>query len=328
MFERNDATPTPHGWLFHETISPSLWWIFVVVFSSISYFLFSKVHMKGIELKHLAWFNLFIAVSTVIPFAVYAWKGITWTGMALSEVHRNMIDNRHAILMGIWSIVSVIQMGAYLVGGKRFQAVHNQVGKFGMYLLLPTIFLELHFNAVVVAWPEKPILLIRALHGGDIEPTLWQIIIYTFPVFYVMTTPVSMMQYWYNSWQNLQAPNRNIRLHAIYMTMFVTSTANAGMLRMFIQSVFALSHCPPHTESETTIVVQFLGASFVAAFELLILSTLYTVMTPAERKSRAARYTYAWYFFHANVVWIASAILKIPAGIRCGEGANGAATEL
>jgi hypothetical protein len=137
-----------------------------------------------------------------------------------------------------------------------------------------------------------------------------------------------MMQYWYNSWQYLQAPNRNIRLHAIYMTMYVTSTANAGMLRMSIKSVFAQSHCPPHTENETTIVAQVLGESFSAAFELLILSILYTVMTPAERKSRAARYTYAWYFFHANVVWISSAILKVPAGIRCGEGANGAAAEL
>jgi hypothetical protein len=94
---------------------------------------------------------------------------------------------------------------------------------------------------------------------------------------------------------------------------------------MFVRSVFAQSHCPAYTENETTIVVQVLGGSFLAAFELLILSILYTVMTPVERKSRAARYTYAWYFFHANVGWIASAILKFPAGIRCGEGANGAA---
>jgi hypothetical protein len=170
--------------------------------------------------------------------------------------------------------------------------------------------------------------LIRVLLGGDVEPTLWQIIVYTLPFFYNMTTPLSMMQYWYYSWQNLQAPNRNIRLHVIYMTMFVTTTANAGMLRMFIQSVFAHSNCPALTESETTIVVQVLSTSFHAAFELMILSTLYTVMTPTERKSRAARYTYVWYFFHANVAWIASATFTVPFGIRCGEDANGAASEL
>jgi hypothetical protein len=284
--------------------------------------------MKGIKMKHLAWFNLLIAVSTVVPFAVYAWNGITWTGMPLSEVHRKMIDYRHAIFMGIWSIVSIIQMGAVLVGGKKFQSVHNQVGKFGMYFLLPTIFFELHFNAVLVFWPEKPILLTRALLGGGMEPTLWQIIVYTLPLFYALTKPVSMMQYWYNSWQYLQAPIRNIRLHAIYMTMFVTSTAGPGMLRMFIRTIFAQSRCPPHTENETTIVVQVLAASFTAAFELLIISILYTVMTPAERKSRAARYTYAWYCFHANVTWISSAILKVPTAIRCGEGAVSLANEL
>jgi hypothetical protein len=122
---------------------------------------------------------------------------------------------------------------------------------------------------------------------------------------------------------------RNIRLHALYMTMCITATLNAGILRWFVRLMNFVTHCPARTESETTIVVQGLALHFVAMVELLILSMLYTTMTLEERTSRAARYTYAWYVLHATVICVASACLKLPFGIRCDdEGASATGASL
>jgi hypothetical protein len=310
-----------HGpWLFRETISPSAWWIFALVLPAMSWLVFTKVHWKGISLKHLAWLNLWMSVIAIIPSVAYVVSGTAWTGMTLSSMHRTMINSRHVVSMGTWSVLSIIQMIAYL-GGK--QSLHNSLGKFLMYIWLPLIFVELSTNAIVVYWPEKPLLLFQSIQGAtttEDEPTitlnLWDSIIYTTPAFYAFSTPITMIQYWYASLRCLQ--QRKIRLHAIFMTMFVISVSNAGVLRWFIRLMFYQSGCPAHTEKETTIIIQTIAQNFTAAMELGLVTMLYTTLTIEERQqSQAARYTFYWYVFHATLAWIGSACLKVPFSVSC-----------
>jgi hypothetical protein len=102
--------------------------------------------------------------------------------MSLSTVHRTMIESRHAVLMGTWLAMSTIQMISHFGG---FKSLHKALGRFTMFILLPSILVEVHTNAVVVFWPEKPNLLARAVQGKAIQDfALWESILYTMPLFF------------------------------------------------------------------------------------------------------------------------------------------------
>jgi hypothetical protein len=93
-----------------------------------------------------------------------------------------MIESRHAVLMGTWLAMSTIQMISHFGG---FKSLHKALGRFTMFILLPSILVEVHTNAVVVFWPEKPNLLARAVQGKAIQDfALWESILYTMPLFF------------------------------------------------------------------------------------------------------------------------------------------------
>jgi hypothetical protein len=277
--------------------------------------------------KQMAVVSLVTSLFLVVPFLAYAATGFSWTGMNLKEAHRRMIDERHAVLMGLWMVFSIVQLVAYII---KKQQIHNKVGHVVVNYLLPLIFIELFCNAVRVFWPEKPHILamgVNYANGWPVPETPedlsnYERVIYTLASFFAFTTPAIMLMYYCLSNQALDRSNgkkRDIKLHVIYMCCFIYSAMAAGSLRWLIKKSFQTSHCVPQTDTAIAALMQYMGQAWTGFIYTALLTAIYlTLPIETRRTNPGVKWSYLVYMIISTFITpMAGWYSGIPFGIQC-----------
>lgn len=322
-----DVRSTQLGTTFVVTNDAFEWVPLSLFFTGMYLTVFFQVPQVKTSYKQMAAISLVTSLILVTPFLSYFMTGISWTGMNLSEVHKRMIDSRHAVLMSLWMVFSIIQLTAYIF---KKQAIHNRVGGWVVNYLLPLIFMELFGNAVFVFWPEKPHALATGVYSAKGWPipeshhdmSIYETVVFTLPSLMALSTPVTMVMYYWLSNQALDRTNgkkRNIRLHVVYMCCFLYATLAAGTLRWVIKQSFKSSECVPQTDNAIAALMQFRGEAWGGFVYTALLTAIYlTLPLETRRNDAGVKWSYLAYMLVSSLITpIAGWWAGFPQAIKC-----------
>lgn len=338
------------SWLSSEarmitpTGSSNYWFLVAAVLATSSLYSYQRLYIP-LKPRGLALVGLVISLTCLVPFLVYLYTGVSWSGMELSELHRRMIDSRHAILLFTWSGLSSLQLLGIILFKKLPKLIHKCIGRLAYYIVMPLVLFELHTNAVRVFLPDKPALLCRVVWGIP-EPHLWETFLFGVSMAYALLTPVVMGMYWWLALQSIR--QRQYHLHMVYSVLLITATSSAGGLRYLFQYFYATSHCEPFRSPETSIAVQSVSLATVPIFYIPLVTIIYCTLPLESRfiirrcsnnnnsdtnnndnnsdnnqqgRRQPRRPTVQWsYFFymgHALTTLVVSGCVGIPSSITC-----------
>ena len=301
---------------FRATHPSSYWIVYGAVMTAIVMWSYHNLHFKGVTMRHLGMLGAGLSLFGFVPFFIALVSGLSMTGLRLTPSQAVRIYSRHAILMIIWFVLSLVQVFSYLI---KKQKIHNAVGKIVMYYLLPLIFFELNFNASWVFLPDKPSLLYRALHGitDDDAQVPWSIIFqYCWPFVYALFTTLTMMMYWYLS--HLSLKKGQIRMHVTYMVMYMQVSIGAGLYRWTLKGGFAATQCKANANPLTAIMVQCVLLNYQAIMNFVPLMFMYGSLPLQTRlKDPMVKLSFYYYFAHFIVNVVACAVLDVPTWFTC-----------
>ena len=294
---------------------PSTNWLFVasttVVVSSLI-FLKLNLNLPRASNQVLVTVGILSSLSSLYPFHIYLNTGLPWTGLALDDIQTKMIEQRHVVIMGLWSILSTIQLITMFF---PIPAIHRQVGKFTFNILMPLVFIELIANALFVFVPQKPMLLAKVVTGEQ-DPSIMSIITHTLPFAAGLLTPVAMLIYYVLAAK--AAASKDINLHKIYAILLVVSANGPGGLRYVIRWKFDSSGCPMFKDDQTSILVQALGFGFTGIFLVPLTALIYTAFPMKDRQTdRNIRRSFYFFVFHHSFSQVIAWALNVPFSIAC-----------
>ena len=298
---------------FYVTESaPSITWLYVVVITiALSTLIFFKLNLPRASNKVLASIGILNSLGSLYPFYIYLNTGFAWTGLTLNEIQTKMIEHRHVVIMGLWSILSTIQL---LTMFFPIRFIHRQVGKFTFNFLVPLMFIELLCNAAFVFVPQKPMLLAKAL-TGEHDPSIMSVMTYTLPFAAGLLTPVAMLIYYLLA---AKTATSNIRLHKTYAVLLVVAANGPGWMRYATRWGFHTSNCPMFQDDQTSALVQASGFDMMGFFYVPLIALIYTTFSMKDRQNdRYIRWSFYFYIFHHTFSQIAACALNVPFSVAC-----------
>jgi hypothetical protein len=306
----------PEARMMTPTGSSNYWFLVAALLAASSLHSYQRLYIP-LKPRGLALLGLVISLTCVIPFLVYLYTGVSWSGMEMSELHRRMIDSRHAILLFTWSGLSSLQLLGILVMLPK--SIHKWVGLLAYYFVMPLVLLELNTNAVRVFLPEKPALLCRAV-WGIAEPNLWETLIFGLSQTYALLLPAMMGMYWWLALQSIRS--HKYHLHMVYSVLLSATTSSPGGLRYLFQYVYATSRCEPFRSPETSILVQSVSLAMITMVFIPLVTMIYCTLPLDIRQGKGkgrptVQWSYYFYIGHALTTLVVSGLVGIPSSFTC-----------